>query len=359
MIVPIIGFWASDVRVTLGLLALQLMLWAILRIPPGEFSQLRRVRRLTVILLLVFSLFHSEPEITLLVLGNWSLGFSPAGFIAGLLVIAKLLIMLLAAQIVQYSTPAKDMIAGMRTLGMSKDSAMIMVSLMELISGEHGHGRGEGRGHGRGKSRGPGKDHKEGGPPVILKSILKGDLNPVYQRIERQRDRISAQFSDNDLAGIASFSALIILVRFIKIAPGLPIAPGHKNVLIIPFFIVGSHSAQGSWAGAKIGFFSGFIHFMSGFGKYGPLGILQFVLLGAVIDVLLAVFRNPFNLFICGLIGIIAGLFRVISEIIIALILDVPVEFYLFYLPFIAAHCVFGAISAPITKQMLQRFSKP
>jgi hypothetical protein len=357
---PIIGFWADDARVTLALLALQLLVWAMLKIPFSEFSQLRRIRRFAFIILLAFSFFYGDSTISLLSLGNWSLGISQSGFLTGMLMIAKLLIMLLAAQIVCFCTPASEMILGMQRLGMSRDSAEVMSALMNLVSGSErrpgtGGGGGGGNGEGRQGNRQNGHGAREG--RIYLKTILTGDLTGVYDRIDAQREKISAQFSNSDMANIASSSALIVLVRFIKIAPGLPIAPGHKNVLIVPFFIAGSQHSKTNLSGAKIGFFSGVIHFLSGFGKYGPLGILQFVLLGAVIDAMLFLLRRPSSLLISGLIGLIAGLFRVISEIFIAWILNVPLEFYLFYLPFIVSHCLFGALSAPVTKQLLTRFS--
>lgn len=356
LLVPIVGFSADDGRVTLALLALQLFIWAALKIPFSEFSQLRRVRRFALIILLAFVFFHGDPDITILSLGDWSLGVSHAGFLTGLLMIAKLLIMLLASQIICFCTPAKELISAMQGLGMSRDSAEVMNSLMNLAGGREersgGHGGGNHRRH-EGKE-GPASQKSS----IDLMAILKGDLKGVYDQIETQREKINSQFSNSELANIASSSALIVLVRFIKIAPGLPIAPGHKNVLIVPFFIAGSYNSKTAWAGSKIGFFSGSTHFMSGFGKYGPLGILQFVLLGGVIDALLFLFRRPSSLFVCAIIGLLAGLFRVISEILIAWILNVPIEFYLFYLPFIASHCIFGALSAPITKQLLTRFSK-
>ncbi len=351
ILVPIVGFAVNDPKVIIGLLALQLLLWASLKIPIAELSQLRNVRRLALLLLLVFAFFHGSADVVILELGGWQLGVSVAGFLAGLLMLSKLLIMLLAAHIVRYFTPAPEMIQGMRALGMSSDAASIMNALLDAGTGQKGDGGGQGNGggnrHGHGKGGG-----------IDLKSILQGDLKSIYARIEQHRDGIASRFSNRDLASIASYSALIVLVRFVKITPGLPIAPGHKNVLIIPFFIVGSRTAEKPWAGAKIGFYSGVMHLMSGFGKYGPLGVLQFILLGAVVDGMLLVFRNLNSLFVCGVMGCFAGLFRVSSEILIAWLLDVPIEFYLFYLPFIAAHCIFGALSAPVTKQLMSRFSE-
>ena len=356
ILVPIVGFATQDVRVILALFALQIVLWLALRIPFSELSHLRRVRRFALILLLVFSFFHGKADVVLLALGQWSLGFSIAGFSAGLLMMTKLLIMLLAAQIVRSCTSTTEMISGMRALGMSSDAAEIMNSLLDVGTGQQGDGSGQGK-HRGGGGNGKGKGHGGETGRIDLKSILKGDMASVYARIEHHRNKIASQFSNSDLASIASSSALIVLVRFIKIAAGLPIAPGHKNVLIVPFFIVGARTSNTAWPGAKIGFYSGVIHFMSGFGKYGPLGVLQFFLLGAVIDGMLSVFRNLNSLAVCGFIGFVAGLFRVSTEIFIAWLLDVPLEFYLFYLPFIAAHCIFGALSAPVTKQLLTRFS--
>ena len=148
---------------------------------------------------------------------------------------------------------------------------------------------------------------------------------------------------------------IVTFIRFMKIAPGFPIAPGHKNVLIIPFFILATRLTQQKFAATSIGFLSGIIHFISGFGKFGPLGIIQFALLGFIIDILMLLFRQNKSILIFALVGAIAGLTRVSIEIGLAWILGMPVEYYLFYSPYIISQCTFGALSAIVTKYLIHK----
>jgi hypothetical protein len=142
-----------------------------------------------------------------------------------------------------------------------------------------------------------------------------------------------------------------------KITPGLPLAPGHKNVLIVPFFILSSIKTKKSYAATSIGFISGTANFMAGFGKFGPFGILQFMVPGLVVDLLMIPFRNSRSIFVFGLIGLLAGASRIAAEITIAVILGAPLEFYIVYLPFILSQCAFGMLSAPVTKYLAEKIN--
>jgi len=137
-----------------------------------------------------------------------------------------------------------------------------------------------------------------------------------------------------------------------KIAPGLPIAPGHKNVLIIPFFIMAGKMSAKKFPATSIGFISGLVHMMAGFGKYGPLGPLQFMVPGFLIDILNIPFKNMHSLLVFGLMGLIAGAGRVAAELSLAALVGMPLEFYLVYSPFIFMQCLFGLLSAPVTKYL-------
>ena len=141
----------------------------------------------------------------------------------------------------------------------------------------------------------------------------------------------------------------------VKIAPGLPLAPGHKNILVIPVFIHGISKSRKKLAGLQIGSISGILHFSMGFGKYGPLGILQFSVLGLVIDLLLKLPIKKTNLIFLMLIGGIGGAVRVGSEILLSLLFGMPGAFYLLYLPYIISQVSFGIASGIISRALLKQ----
>ena len=50
----------------------------------------------------------------------------------------------------------------------------------------------------------------------------------ILSKIESSKE----QLKDSKADGIAESALAITLIRMVKIAPGLPLAPGHKNILI-------------------------------------------------------------------------------------------------------------------------------
>jgi len=120
-------------------------------------------------------------------------------------------------------------------------------------------------------------------------------------------------------------------------------------VLIIPIFILGAYLTKGGFTATSIGFISGVFHFIMGFGKFGPFGLLEFVALGFVVDVLMKATKHSKSLVLFGFIGIIGGITRVIASITIALLLRMPKEFYMVYAPYILSQSLFGLLSAPIS----------
>ncbi|MGB0882635.1 MAG: hypothetical protein ACPGSO_06745, partial [Vicingaceae bacterium] len=229
---------------------------------------------------------------------------------------------------------------GLRKLGMPKDFSLIIDGILETIESQ------------------PKKKNKNGknkGEGISIKSVLKGNFSEITDLINSKLDEARATFANNDVAIISAFSLIVTLIRFMKITPGFPIAPGHKNVLIIPFFILASRLTNKRFAGTSIGFLSGIIHFMSGFGKYGPLGILQFALLGLIVDLFMLLFKKSNSIIVFCIIGAIAGFTRVSAEIGLAWLLRMPVEYYLFYLPYVASQCLFGAASGIVTKYLIKK----
>ncbi len=333
-------FVFNNIYIVLGLLTLQIALWLSLSIPLKKLKPLKRIQTFLLVLIFFYTFFHGENDFILFSIKKLKFGISYSGFYAGLFMSSKLLTMLLATFVVRFTTSSDQFMIGLRKLGMPKDFSLIIDGILETIESQ------------------PKKKNKNGknkGEGISIKSVLKGNFSEITDLINSKLDEARATFANNDVAIISAFSLIVTLIRFMKITPGFPIAPGHKNVLIIPFFILASRLTNKRFAGTSIGFLSGIIHFMSGFGKYGPLGILQFALLGLIVDLFMLLFKKSNSIIVFCLIGAIAGFTRVSAEIGLAWLLRMPVEYYLFYLPYVASQCLFGAASGIVTKYLIKK----
>lgn len=377
---------------TFGLLAVQLVLWLGNGIAFKHFRKFKKIRGFALALLFFFGFFSGlGNDFVLFRLFGWDCSLSLNGLLEGGHMVGKLLTMLMATFVVRLTTTPQQFVTGLTALKMPKDFARILDAILTYVEaddtpdqgkmqtggggqgmgggggkgrgmggGRGGQGGGQGRRNGGGKNRAQsgGKKHKKQAD-FTVRQIVKGDFSIIAKMINKYLAEARQKFADNDIAVIAGVSLMITIIRFMKIAPGFPIAPGHKNVLIIPLFILATRLVhKHGFTATSIGFLSGIIHFVSGFGKYGPLGILQFVVLGFVIDVLVHLTRRSNALFVLGFIGMMAGLTRVFSEILLAYLLGMPVEYYLFYMPYILAQSLFGIASAPISKYLLNHIKQ-
>lgn len=358
--VSVVVFVFPQWWVVVGLLGLQLLVWLALRIPLRHMRSLRKISTFALLLIFFYAFFSGDKDFALIAIKKWGfeLLLSSKGALTGGLMVLKILTMLLATLVVRLSMKPEDFITGLRGLGLSKDAAEILDGLFGMIASE---GKGKGKGRRKNKKRNKMKEGEDKGseeePVISIRDVLKGNLSGIPKLINQKLAEAQTKFANSDVAIIAAFTAIVTLIRFMKILPGFPIAPGHKNVLLIPFFILGARMTKKPYAATFIGFLSGVVHFAAGFGKYGPLGILQFALLGLVVDLLMLVFKHSKSIFVFGLIGFLAGLTRVSAEITLALILDAPEELYLVYSPYILSQCIFGAASGIVTKYLINRIA--
>lgn len=320
--------------VVLGILGVQMILWAVLRVPLVRLRPLKRILSFTIILVISYGFFYGQRDVVLFTVGELEFGFSVKGFIQGGIMGTRIVSMLLATFAIRYAMPRENFLAGVCSFGVKRDHAMIIEDVMDRVSGQQ-------------KTLKSGKEY-------TLRAVLRGETN-VAELVGSHLTEARTRFKDNDLAIIASLSLMVTVIRFMKIAPGLPIAPGHKNVLLIPLLILGASLTKRSFGATAIGLISGIIHFSMGFGKFGPLGILQFAVMGLVIDLMLAVLPHVRSFAWYAIIGAIAGLVRIAIELGLAWLVGLPVEGYLVYLPLVISQCAFGALSAFLTIYLIKR----
>lgn len=338
----------DDWRIVGGLLGLQVVLWFAAGISLRKLRAFKKILRFAFWVIFFYALFHGGEEKTdLFKVFGWTCSLSHEGLEIGGMMIAKIFTMLSATFVVRFSSTSSEFVAGLRGFGLSESFALILDSILAEVEKSKGKKR---KGSNKGKKS---KDQKQK-EPLSLRSLLRGDLKPITDQINQRLEEGREKFQKHDLVIISAFSVIVSLIRMIKITPGLPIAPGHKNVLIVPFLILTARMTRRPYGATSVGFISGVIQFLSGFGKYGPFNILQFMVPGLLIDLLVGLTFKANNIFIYGLIGLLAGAARVAAEIALALLIRVPEEFFVIYAPLIFSQCLFGAASAPITKYLVK-----
>ncbi len=338
-------FFINDLRILSGIILLHLIFFFTIKNSKKSLRFLWKVKWFILIIFL-FHAFSGENDISILKIKNWTLALSFDGITKGAIMAGKLIAMLLITQVVRLSMKGKEFVSGMTKLGLSQSSSEIIDEIIVIVSEEKGGGNGKGKN----------KNKKQGQTnEVQSKDVLfRGRVGNIPKKLLNKINFAKERFANNPNAIVASSALSVTLIRMVKIAPGLPLAPGHKNILMFPVLIYGILKSEKKQAGLQVGFISGVLHFTMGFGKYGPLGILQFALLGWVFDLTLKLPFKKDNLFFLMFVGAIGGLARVSSEIVLAFAFGMPNAFYLLYLPYIISQVSFGIASGFISKALLK-----
>lgn len=357
-------FFVNNIYWLLAIIAVHLLLFFLIKDPKKNFRFLYKVRWF-VLLIILFDAFSGPDDIPLFQIKKWVFAISYDGLLSGAVMSCKLIAMLLITQVIRLTMKGKEFVQGLTGLGLSTSTAEIIDEIMVIMAAERKEmagekGKGGGNGNGSGKGGGNGQGRKNEAAPVSDKGevtskdvLFRGKVGNIPQRLLQRITYAREQVSNNPNVVIASSALAVTLIRLVKIAPGIPIASGHKNILLFPVMIYGIDRSNKRFAGTQIGFISGILHFTMGFGKYGPLSIPEFMILGVIFDLLLKLPVNTKSLWFLMLLGAVGGLVRSSTEILVAVILGLPEGFYYAFLPYISSQLAFGIASGFISKSII------
>ena len=357
-------FFITNIYILLAVIVLHLLAFFLIKAPEKNFRFLYKVRWF-VLLIILFDAFSGPNDIPLFQIKKWVFAISYSGLLSGAIMSCKLISMLLVTQVVRLTMKGKEFVQGLTGLGLSTSMAeiideimIIMASERKEMSGEKGKGGGKGNGSGKGGGNGQGRKNEaeptsDKGEVTSKDVLFRGKVGNIPQRLLQRITYAREQVSNNPNVVIASSALAVTLIRLVKIAPGIPIASGHKNILLFPVMIYGIDRSNKRFAGTQIGFISGILHFTMGFGKYGPLSIPEFMILGVIFDLLLKLPVNTKSLWFLMLLGAIGGVVRSSTEILVALILGLPEGFYYAFLPYVSSQLAFGIASGFISKSII------
>lgn len=288
------------------------------------------------------------------------MGLNFTGLISGTVMALRVYNIILASLILRRSGTSGNLYAVMRSVRIPDAVAIpvdVTSSLLELRFSSTDENKRESR-------------KRERGRMADVVSLFKGDISPILHSIARglsntrriilERNPAIKDEQLRELSVIACLSFLIMSIRMIKILPGIPFAPGHKGIIIIPFYILAHELSGARWGSTKTGFTAGIISLFMGFGKFGVFELSKHVMPGLFVDVALPVTRGIFKkgsyLVYCFL-GIMISVFRFSTLLIVTLLASPPKGAYYMLVFIFVSHIIAGAMSGFITYPLLKSIS--
>lgn len=361
--VGVVAFATSHPGVLLGLLGLQVALWLAARLPPGGL--LAPLRKLVIFFLFVvvsFAFFAPEPgdRFLLVPLLAWEVSVNLSGVGRGLLFASRIVTVIYASQVVQRTGDGMGLVRGLRGWFVPVSVAYSLDLVLTLL-GTAGprHGAGEGR-----RRKGEG-----GGTVETLRRVLRGDVGFLVDLMQRNIARAKERAEGyglkpeavTDLAVIAGLGLLSMTLRFLKVMPGLPVAPGHKGIILLPLYIVAYDLTTSRWGATKLGVVIGVTSFLMGEGRFGIFEIFRHITPGLFVDLVMPAVRRlarePGAL-LYALVGTGAAVTRLSTLLLVASFVQAPAIFYAFLLPMAIANTVFGFLSGFVTFHLMKSLQK-
>ena len=254
----------------------------------------------------------------------------------------------------------------MRQFGLPTLVALALDATFDLLDGRGGGGGGGGRG----RNRGPGQGSRRAQLSRYLKAAREADPETFIAPVERSIDAATARLQERhpdadpgmlrDAAVIAGVSVTMIGIRWLRVLPGLPFAPGHKNAVLLPLYLLGAELTHSRLGGAACGLVMGLVAFVSGEGRYGVLEVVKHLVPGLLADLLLPLLKRlPGRpVWAYGVAGVVMATGRMSAELLAALLLGAPGAFYAWIGTLAVTHLGAGAASGFISAALLRALDR-
>jgi hypothetical protein len=369
-------FFVPGVIAVGAIAAAQLILLVALGAGAGELW--RTLRKLLVFLAVIFiaySLVEGDPgtaEWHTYELLWWEIDINHAGALVGLIMVLRVVAVVLASNVARAGDP-RALAAGLGKLGVPRKAALAIDATLALLGGvDRGKGKGGGGGGGGGRGGGGGtRRERLRRFWRRLKKLGRGDVSaltePLAEHIARVEDYVAENAPDlsrqiaRDVAIIAGIALTMLGIKMLKLLPGLPFAPGHKGVLLIPLYFAAAGLAKSRFSGTLTGLTMGTAAFLLGDGRWGVFEIAKHIAPGLLADLLMPILiREPARASVlawCAL-GTLCALGRFATVTAIALTVQAPALVFAFLIPGLLIHAVFGALSGIVTAPLMRALQK-
>lgn len=370
--IAVLAFIVTDPYWLGGLMLLQGIAW--FHAGLGFAALLRIMRRLSILFIVIAISYGFFAQVTgaddwhLLTLFGVTVAINLTGLGFAAIMAMRVMLLVTASAWVQRTGTADAFVQALRRFGMPAGLALSVDATLRLAAGGGTGGGGGGKGQGGGRHRGGGQD----APTISFKDIREKRLGLVTELVEQALARAQTHIAQvnpgltatraRDIAIIVGIASAIIGLKAFQVMPGLPIAPGHKNLIIIPFFLLAAGLTKTPWGGFLTGTTVGIVSVMLGFGKFGILEIAHFAVPGLLADLLLPLARlgapRWLRVIQFAAIGGLMGLGRFGANFLVIVLAGAPGAAFVFYLPMLASQVAFGAASAMVSLVVLALLSR-
>jgi hypothetical protein len=378
-------FFLPDWQWCAAAAGLQVVLWLALQLGVGALvRQLRKLVLLLGVIWLAYAFLGEDPErdrwvtVTLPLVG-WDLDMNVTGALEGLAMILRIAGVVLASHVARAGDP-RALAAGLGRLGLPRSAALAIDAVLALLGdggrGGGGGGRGGGGGGGgrhRHQAEGETRRGRIAGFWAGLRRLARGDVGLIVERLDRQVARAERHIASvegekkasgvvaRDIAVVAGMALTMLGIKALKLLPGIPFAPGHKGVVLIPLYIAAGLMTR-SRAGATLtGFTMGVVAFLMGDGRYGIFEIAKHIAPGVLVDLLLPLMRGrdpaaqkKRGVLAWSLFGLVVALGRFATVTLIAFAVQPPALVYALLLPGLLVHAIFGSLSGMVTAPLVR-----
>ncbi|MFQ5415844.1 MAG: CbiQ family ECF transporter T component [Myxococcota bacterium] len=360
--VAALAFASSAPAPLLLLLGLQIVLWLGTGLGPRALAaSVRRLLFFIVFIVLSYALFGAAEgdRIHELAFAGIELPINLTGIGIGLLRSSRIVTIILASQIVQRSGEGKALVEGLRALRAPDFLAYGLDLVLDTLGPRRGGG-----GRGRRRKQERRQEEEDGDSGFGFRRLLRGDTSALSELVQRRLAETQTRAADfglaadvqRDLVAVGGLAVVAMSLRFLKLMPGLPIAPGHKGIVLIPLYICAHTLTAARFGATRFGLVVGVMGFLTGMGKFGPFDILRHAAPGLFVDLVMPlavrISHKP-NVLVYGLVGVGAAAMRVASLVVAALVVEAPAAFYALLLPMTIAQMTFGMLSGFVTVPLL------
>ena len=289
---------------------------------------------------------------------GWLLPLNFNGLERAVLMCLQITTLLLASIVIRLTGSGTDLADGLRAFGLPNLFVYSLDYTLELLGGAQRSGR----------SRGDGRDH--GSSLSTVKRLLRGEIGGFVetiqanieraaQRVRPDIDRDVAAHLAHDIGVVTGIALCMTSIKVLRILPGLPFAPGHKVILLFPLYALASRLTYSRWGGTAAGSIMGVIGFLQGDGRLGVLEILKHITPGLVIDIgMPLVDRLPTRALGYCVLGLVAAVARISTDLTLVVLLGARTEVYLFPAAVLVPNLIAGWLSGFVTMFVLRAFAR-
>lgn len=203
-----------------------------------------------------------------------------------------------------------------------------------------------------------------------MKRLARGDVGVIVERLDRDVARAERHVQAaggarpelaRDIAVVAGIALTMLGIKALKLLPGLPFAPGHKGVLLIPLYIVAGLMTKSRAGSTWTGLTMGTVAFLLGDGRYGVFEIIKHVAPGVLVDLLLPVMllgdgarARRRGVIAWAIFGFVVAMGRFATVTAIAFVVQAPALVYAVLVPGLVVHTIFGVLSGVVTAPLVR-----